>query len=270
MAESKEPNNFYLRWVHRTFSGPYGVSSLAGTVVALLVPVALKFVPDLREAADEMNDWVWIVPLVVFGALAIVRTVIAPWSIYRDERVRAEAAEARLVPRIELLPDHPAKYQLFVTADENENPLREYHRVVVQNCGTTQIEDARAFLHRINGRLLSVAPLELHPMHENDPRTRRPVKMLHEVPVAFDVIEYRHADKAFTVCGREYRPEFDLVAVQRDDTPDFILEPTEFEISVGAEEMTTLWLVGTLTGEVGEPLSFSVRLRDAPVSWARA
>src|ERR1051326_4367365 len=110
MADTKEPRNFYLRWVWRTFAGPWGHASLWGSILPLLIPAALKFIRPLHKYDATMNDLIWEVPLVVFMALAVIRFFIAPWSIYRDERARAEAAEAKQHPAFKLLTNHGAAY----------------------------------------------------------------------------------------------------------------------------------------------------------------
>lgn len=195
--------------------------------------------------------WIW-----ALASLAIL-VILTLEGAYRAVRKREDAiGELRsdLERRLRLVPQHAASYQLFVSADQNETPLHEYHRVVALNAGIESVDDAHAYLHKMNGQTLSMAPVELHPMHENDPRQqRRPIRMLHETPVAWDLLRYRHADDTFTVEGRDYSPTLKLFT------------PIEFEISIVGERIGALWLIATLTGELHKPLAMVVRSREPQV-----
>ena len=96
MAEPREPENFYLRWAWRTVNGPWGVAGFFGSFLSLAIPAVVRLVPDLRDVGAEMNDLTWVVPLSIFGALAVVRFFIAPMSIWRDERRRADVLQEQV------------------------------------------------------------------------------------------------------------------------------------------------------------------------------
>ena len=94
---TREPTGYYTRWLVHTFAGPWGTSSLIGSVLALLIPAALRYVPALKPWANSANDLLWQFPLAAFAALAIVRFFRVPKQLHREETQRAELAEKRPV-----------------------------------------------------------------------------------------------------------------------------------------------------------------------------
>lgn len=94
--DKSEPDNYYLRWLARTFRGPWGLSSLVGSVLTLLVPLALKYAPAAKPHATVVNDLLWQAPLALFIALAAIRFLRVPRELHAEEMARAERAEEQL------------------------------------------------------------------------------------------------------------------------------------------------------------------------------
>ncbi len=200
----------------RAFIGAFSQTWSSKVSGGLSVPftIAALFVPQIWLKA-------------VFALLAVFCFALASFVLWRQEKGRADSAEQKLKPRIEILQHHAATYQLFVTADENAAPINEFHRIAAQNLGLDPVNDARAYVHSMNGQTFPMAPIELHPMHENDPNQRRSVTMFHATPVAWDLLEYRYSADAFMIIGRDYHATFKLFG------------KVEMEISIAAEGMAT-------------------------------
>lgn len=94
--DTPEPRNYYLRWLARTFRGPWGLSSLAGSILALLVPLALRYAPAAKLHATVVNDLVWQVPLGLFIALAAIRFLRVPHELHAEESACTARAEDQL------------------------------------------------------------------------------------------------------------------------------------------------------------------------------
>jgi len=91
-----ESQNYYVRWVLHAFRGPWGVASLVGSILALVVPAVVRFVPALRAWTAAMNDLLWQVPLLMLGLLVTLRLVTTPRTLHMEETKRAEASEQSL------------------------------------------------------------------------------------------------------------------------------------------------------------------------------
>ena len=91
-----DPKNYYLRWLAHAFRGPWGVASLVGSILALVVPAFVRYVPDVQARAAAANDLLWQIPLAMLILLVGVRLVTAPKFLHDTERQRVTATEAQL------------------------------------------------------------------------------------------------------------------------------------------------------------------------------
>lgn len=114
---TKEPS-YYLRWIKRTFDGPWGLSSLVGSILTLSVPLALRFIPALSSLANRINDLQWQVPLALFLLLTAVRFITVPRSLYLEDMTRAAAQELRIK-------DLSEKQRPFVIASMSEELIED-------------------------------------------------------------------------------------------------------------------------------------------------
>jgi len=73
--------DFYRRWLKEAFGHAFGIAEVLATILGLIVPLTLKFLPSSQGAA---LDLIWEIPLAVFGTVATVRFLLAPYWLYLD------------------------------------------------------------------------------------------------------------------------------------------------------------------------------------------
>ncbi len=156
---------FYAACVRRAFSGWFGkVSGWAGTL-SLLIGVALLFVkvpPFVSQLASQAEPAFF---LGVFALTLIVRLLLAPYWLYREESARREALERAAQPSLIVrLPDPPSLNSIYLGGSTSESLAGTRQTIINRwemdvvaltctNGGNTEAEGCRA-------RLLSALRVE--------------------------------------------------------------------------------------------------------------
>lgn len=156
------PIKFYLACVRRAFAGWFGkVSGWAGTL-ALLISVGLLFIappPPFDKIAPTAEPTFFVA---AFSVVLVIRLLLAPYWLYRDERVARELLEQARRPRLLVrLPDPPVLREVWMGGSTSESLAGTRQTVINRaeldvvalictNKGETEAEGCRA-------RILSVA-----------------------------------------------------------------------------------------------------------------
>lgn len=149
---------FYAACVRRAFSGWFGkVSGWAGTLsmligVALLLVEVPPFVPELASQAEPAFF------LGAFSLTLVVRLLLAPYWLFREESARREALETAAQPSLVVrLPDPPALTSVSLGGSTTESLAGTRQTVINRwemdvvalactNEGNTEAEGCRARL----------------------------------------------------------------------------------------------------------------------------
>jgi hypothetical protein len=224
---------------------PYAILGLALLVRDEIIQPKDAARWKLLHLVSLVSVWQWV--LIAF----VVTLGVAMESAFRLLRRNAQEIarmNERLVPRMEVVPQHGSQYESWDHA-ESRKPYFEYHRIAVRNVGVEPIEDVRALACCVNGTDLRGGPIRLHEMHDNDRRSREPIRLQHNARAVFDVAKW------------DYGSVFALV--DRDESLGVTLPVREtglrLEIAISGDGVVTTPCFVLISGTVGKrPLRFSV------------
>ncbi len=77
-----EWHRFYSQWLRTAFWHPLGVAALIAGIIGVLLPVLEYFLPGLKVV---LSDLARLLPLAVFGVLALPRLILAPYWLYNNK-----------------------------------------------------------------------------------------------------------------------------------------------------------------------------------------
>jgi hypothetical protein len=120
---------FYLRCLQLAFTGAWGAVSTATT----LIGIVLAAIADKKPAwaSDTLISQLnalggWVVPLVIFSSILLVRLVLAPYWIYKEHHDKLQHLQMRR-PNFRvhkaLVPLAPQLFPPVPPADTNGPPL---------------------------------------------------------------------------------------------------------------------------------------------------
>ena len=113
---------FYRLWLKRTFSGWFKRVEGWASTVALLVAVVLLIVPRSPEIERVAGAAPAIFFVAVFALVVAARLMLAPYWLYREERVAREALERAREPSLVLsLPDPPVINSIALRGTTHES-----------------------------------------------------------------------------------------------------------------------------------------------------
>ena len=160
-----EPIKFYAACVRRAFAGWFGkISGWAGTIALMIGVAQLLFVlpPDLQQITSQAEPAFFLLAFPIFLA---TRLGLAPYWIFRDERVsRDKAAEARRPKMVVELPNPPVLNSLSLGGSTSET-LGGTRQTIINRwemdvISLTCRNDGEVTLEGCRARLISAARIE--------------------------------------------------------------------------------------------------------------
>ncbi len=85
--------SFWRQWIGRAFSRSLGLGDLAGSLVGNAATVWVHYDPRWQSALADLR---WQVPIFALGGALALRLLVAPYELWKQQKDRADAAEALL------------------------------------------------------------------------------------------------------------------------------------------------------------------------------
>lgn len=132
---------YYWLVLCKAFRPSWAMADTVGSVLGLLVPFAAKFIPEgKREAVAEL---IWQVPLCVLLTLFLVRIVMSPWLIHKEQETKLTDAHKQLADKANELTArdriiqeeraaHKAELDRAKSSDPKASAVREEIRVFIR------------------------------------------------------------------------------------------------------------------------------------------
>jgi hypothetical protein len=118
---------YYWLVLCKAFHPSWAIAGIIGTLLGLFVPAIAKFVPE--DWRERMAESVWEVPLSALLTLFIVRIVMAPWLIHKEQESKLADKTKEIADRDRLIEEervsHQAKLHQERTADPSRNAIRQ-------------------------------------------------------------------------------------------------------------------------------------------------
>jgi hypothetical protein len=109
---------YYWLVLHKAFHPSWAIADTLGTLLGLLVPPLVKLVPEGRR--ETMTDLVWEVPLSALLTLFVVRVVMAPWLMHKEQEAKLADTEKQLIDKANELAEHGRKLEAQCVAHQAE------------------------------------------------------------------------------------------------------------------------------------------------------
>lgn len=94
---------FYWEWFNRSLSGAWGIlgvfSTITGIFLAAIADVRPQWAsPILIDKLNSLGGWK--VPMILFSSVFVIRLVLTPYWIYKEQRDKIQALEGRSMSKI--------------------------------------------------------------------------------------------------------------------------------------------------------------------------
>ncbi len=115
---------FYRNCFKEAFTKSWNLAEKVGTVIAFAIPLVISicrnYLPDNifpKNMEAVMNDLIWQAPLVIFASIGLIRFLLAPYIIFRDEHERTVDLERALITEKDnKLPILAAEFEVLAVA----------------------------------------------------------------------------------------------------------------------------------------------------------
>ena len=84
---------FYWKWIEVSVKPSFGLADGIGFVLGIAIPVVIHFVPRWETA---MSNLAWQIPLGIFSTIFLIRLILAPYWIYKQQEVEISGLEGKL------------------------------------------------------------------------------------------------------------------------------------------------------------------------------
>lgn len=121
---------YYWLVLCKAFRPSWAIADTIGTLLGLLIPAIVKFVPEERR--ETMTELVWEVPLSALLTLFIVRVVMAPWLIHKEQESKLADKTKELADRDRLIEDERASHQVDLHRAQTSDPATNAVRSKIQ------------------------------------------------------------------------------------------------------------------------------------------
>lgn len=139
---------FYWLWLKTAFRRSVGPIDLWSGLAGVILNGVGHYVPWVEQAMGNLS---WQIPLWAAAAIVVVRLLMAPYWIWRDQKQRLDDLEARLTPRLSLTfaPERP----FFEEGPLNDGSYGTWVRVRVGNESQNEITNVRVVLRDISNHI---------------------------------------------------------------------------------------------------------------------